>query len=240
MGQERQPAGHGNAGPSPRERFLGGMRVGLGLAVAVFVLGVTFGALARAQGWGVVAPTIASVVVFSGTAQLAMVAVFAGGGGILAAVAAAALINARFLSMGLAVGPSLRGGRLRRAVEGQAVVDGSWVAAHRGGGRFDRERLIGATIMQYPAWVGGTILGVLVAPPTHLVETLGLDVVFPAYFLVLLLDELRTSRQARRAAAASAALTGGLLFALPAGLVLIASTAAAFLGLRSSPRKAQR
>ncbi|MGH3319644.1 MAG: hypothetical protein ACRDN9_05590 [Streptosporangiaceae bacterium] len=98
----------------------------------------------------------------------------------------------------------------------------------------------GATLMQYPAWIGGTILGVLVAPPTHLVETLGLDLVFPAYFLVLLLDELRTSRQARRAAAASATLTGALLFALPAGLALLGSTAAALLGLRSFPRKTQR
>lgn len=36
--------------------FLGGMRAGAGLAVAVFVLGLTLGALAPADGWGLIAP----------------------------------------------------------------------------------------------------------------------------------------------------------------------------------------
>jgi hypothetical protein len=42
--------------PCFRESFLGGMRTGTGLGVAVFVLGLTFGALARADGWGSLPP----------------------------------------------------------------------------------------------------------------------------------------------------------------------------------------
>lgn len=236
-GSDRIP---GTDGPSTRgRRFLGGMRVGAGLAVAVFVLGLTFGALARAHGWGLVAPLVGSAVVFSSSAQFALLTALSGGGSVTAAVVAAGLINARFLSMGLAVAPSLRGGRWRRALEGQAVVDGSWVAAHRGGGHFDREVLIGATLMQYPAWIGGTAFGLFVAPSAHLVSALGLDVVFPAYFLVLLLDEARRSRQARYAAAISAALAAGLVAVTPAGFALIAATAAAFLGLTNLPRQAR-
>ena len=223
--------------PCFRESFLGGMRVGTGLGAAVFALGLTFGALARANGWGLSAPLVGSVVIFSSSAQFTLVTVLSGGGAIPAAVAAAALINARFLSMGLAVAPSLKGGRWRRSLEGQAVVDGSWVAAHLGGGRFDRARLMGATAMQYPAWVGGTALGMLLAPTQHQVEAFGLDLMFPAYFLVMLIDELRVSAQARYAAMIGAALASVLVFITSSGLAVIGATAAALLGLIDFPRR---
>ncbi|BAL87549.1 hypothetical protein AMIS_23290 [Actinoplanes missouriensis 431] len=185
------------------------MRVGAGLAAAGFVLAITFGATAHDQGWSPLAAIVASVLIFSGSAQFALLAALAGGGGIGPAIGAALLINGRFLPMGLAVGPSLSGGRFRRALQGQAVVDGSWVAAHLGGGRFDRRRLFGATIVQWPAWVAGTVLGVLAAPSPGLVERLGLDVVFSAFFLVLLLDELRAEHRAHRANRSRAAAPDG-------------------------------
>jgi 4-azaleucine resistance transporter AzlC len=212
--------------------FLAGVRVGSGLAAAAFVMAVTFGATVRAQGWGLLAPVICSLVVFSGSAQFTLATALAGGGGPVPAVLAAGLINARFLPMGLAVGPSLRGGRVRRAIEGQAVVDGSWVAAHLGAGRFDRELLMGATIAQWPAWVAGTVVGVFFPPPAHLAHALGLDVVFPAFFLVLLIDELRGSRAARLAAGIAAAVAAGLALVVPAGVALVGATVGALVGLR--------
>lgn len=239
MAKDHQVRDGESGSASPRRRFLGGIRVGLGLAVAVFVLGLTFGALARSQGWGLVAPLVCSAVVFSSSAQFALATVLGGGGTVLSATVASGLINARFLTMGLAAAPSLRGGRWRRAVEGQAVVDGSWVAANLGGGRFDRERLFGATVVQYPAWVAGTALGLFLAPSAHQFEAFGLDLVFPAYFLVMLIDELRSSAQARYAAAISAVLAAGLVFVVSAGVALIGATAAALVGLTPFPRRAR-
>jgi 4-azaleucine resistance transporter AzlC len=224
---------------SPRSRFIAGMRVGIGLAVVVFALGLSFGALARAEGWGLIAPLVCSAIIFSSSAQFTLVTVLGGGGSIASAIVAAGLINARFLSMGLAVATSLRGGRWRRALEGQAVVDGSWVAAHLGKGRFDRERLMGATAMQYPAWIFGTALGLLLAPTQHQIDAFGLDVMFPAYFLVMLIDELRGSAQARRTAAVSAVLTSVLIFFISTGLAVIAASAAALLGLVNFTRRSK-
>ncbi|MEU4693618.1 AzlC family ABC transporter permease [Actinoplanes sp. NPDC023714] len=225
---------------SARQRFAGGMRVGAGLAAAGFVLAITFGATAREQGWSALAAIVASTLIFSGSAQFALLAALAGSGGIGPAIGAALLINGRFLPMGLAVGPSLSGGRFRRALQGQAVVDGSWVAAHLGGGRFDRWRLFGATIVQWPAWVAGTVLGVVGAPSSDLVERLGLDVVFPAFFLAVLLDELRSShgslRSARApllAAAIGAGVAAALLWWVPAGVALLGATVGALVGLRA-------
>jgi predicted branched-subunit amino acid permease len=223
--------------PAARERFLAGVRVGVGLAAGSFLLAITFGAMARAQGWGLLAPIICSGIVFSGSAQFALATALTGGG-VGPAVAAAVLINGRFLPMGLAVAPSLRGGRLRRALEGQSVVDGSWVAAHVGDGRFDRERLIGATIVQWPAWVAGTALGGFFAPPPHVLQSLGLDVVFPAFFLVLLVDELRGSGRARLAATIAATVAAGLVLVVPVGAALVGSTVGALVGLRRPSRAA--
>jgi 4-azaleucine resistance transporter AzlC len=209
-----------------------GLRRSAGLAASTFVLGVTFGALARAHGWGFGAPAVASLAIFSGSAQFALLTTLAGGGAAWTAVASAALINLRFFPMALSAAPALRGGRIRRAIEAQAVVDGSWVLAHQGEGRFSRGVLFGSALAQWPAWVTGTIIGVVLAPSTRLLDATGLDVVFPAFFALLLFDEMRRSRSARTAAAAGAVITAVLLLALPAGPALLGGAAAALLGLR--------
>jgi predicted branched-subunit amino acid permease len=216
--------------------YRAGMRIGAGLAAPAFVLAVTFGSVAVDSGWGPAAPVVASIAVFSGSAQFTLVTALAGGTA-WAAVVSAVLINLRFLPMALAVAPSLRGGRLRRALEGQAVVDGSWVAAHRGEGRFDRELLIGATLVQWPAWVLGTALGVALSPPSDLSHTLALDVVFPAFFVVLLLEELRASTRARVAGVLGGVLTAALLLVLPSGPALLGGSVAALLGLFGQRRQ---
>jgi 4-azaleucine resistance transporter AzlC len=195
-------------------------------------LGISFGVLARSLGWGVLAPIVFSVIAFSGSAQFAVAAVLGAGGGPLAAVVAAVLLNARFLPMGIAVAPFLKGGPLRRALEGQAVVDASWALASREGGRFDREFMIGATVPQLAAWIGGTVIGVLAGNVVGDVERLGLDVVFPAFFVALLMEELRGGKQTLAVALIAAALSLVLVPLVPPGVPVIAACAAALLGLR--------
>lgn len=179
------------------------------------------------------APVACSLLVFSGSAQFALATSLAGGGGVALAVGAAAMINARFLPMGIAVAGDLKGGRLRRALEGQAVVDASWAAAHRGNGRYDRKKMISATLVQAPAWVVGTLIGALTAPSDEIIHRFGLDVVFPAFFLLLLIDEMRESVEARWVAAIAAVLAAGLTLVVPAGLAIVGSGAAALVGLRA-------
>ncbi|MFD9903273.1 AzlC family ABC transporter permease [Streptomyces sp. NPDC059063] len=214
---------------TPPDSFRSGLRTGSGLAAASFLLAISFGALTQAQGWGPVAPVVCSLIVFSGSAQFAMVATLSAGGDALAAVLAAALVNIRFVPMGIAIARDLRGGRLRRALEGQAVIDGSWAAAHLGGGRFDRSLLFGATVVQWPSWVVGTAIGVAVAPDPDLLHTLGIDALTPALFAVLLLDELKRGREGWLSAGIGAAVAGALIAVVPAGPALVAGAGAAAL-----------
>ena len=221
-------------GAAGGERYLAGARAGLPFAIATLVLGISFGVLARSLGWGILAPIVSSVIIFSGSAQFAVAAVLGAGGGAVAAILAAVLLNARFGPMGVAVAPYLKGGPFRRALEGQAVVDASWALASRGGGRFDREFMIGATVPQGVAWISGTAIGALGGEFIGDPARLGLDVIFPAFFLVLLAEELRGGRRAIAVALIAAALALVLVPFTPPGVPVIAACVAALLGLRRS------
>lgn len=215
-----------------REGYLAGARAALPFALATLALGISFGMLARSLGWEPFAAIASSVLVCSGSAQFAMAAVLGSGGGPLAAIVAAVLINARFGPMGVAIAPYLRGGPFRRALEGQAVVDASWALASRSGGRFDREYMIGATIPQVVAWIGGTTAGVLGGNLVGDPEKLGLDAIFPAFFLVLLVEEIRRGGSALAAALIAGALALMLVPFAPPGVPVISACLAALLGLR--------
>jgi 4-azaleucine resistance transporter AzlC len=209
-----------------------GLKAGLPFAVASALLAVSFGVLARDAGFSAVAAIVMSAIVFAGSAQFAAVSILAAGGGFGAAVSAAALMNSRFLPMGIAIGPSLSGGPLRRAAQGQAVVDASWAMANQGGGRFDRWFLFGATAVQYVGWLGGTIIGALGGSIIGDPDNLGLDAIYPAFFLALLFAELR-DRRSRGVAAAGALIALALIPVAPAGVPVLAASAAAIVGLRT-------
>ena len=223
--------------PSPgmteqRSKLRAGFRAGLPFAVAALLVGISFGVLAEPV-MGTAAPIVMSVLVFAGSAQFAATAVLGAGGGALAAIVAGILLNARYVAMGIALAPSLRGRALRRAAHGQAMIDASWAMASLGGGRFDPSFMIGATLPSYPAWVAGTALGVfggeLIGDP----ETLGLDAMFPAFFLALLAGgELRSGRRAVATACIGATIALILVPIAPPGVPVIAASVAALLGLR--------
>src|SRR5947209_14784972 len=146
---------------SATERRRAGIRRGIPFGIAVFAISISFGVLAHPL-MGAVAPIVMSIVVFSGSAQLGALAVLLAGGGSGAAIAAGVLLNARYLAMGLALAPSLRGRAPSRAAFAMTTVDASWAAASVGEGRFDPWYMVGASIPQYAGWVLGTVVGVLI------------------------------------------------------------------------------
>jgi 4-azaleucine resistance transporter AzlC len=211
-------------------RLRDGVRAATAVIVPTLVLGISFGVLAEPV-MGEVAPVVMSVVVFAGSAQFAALSVLAAGGGAAPAIASGLLMNARFLPMGFAVGASLPGGPVARGAQGQAIVDASFVLANRGGGRFDRSLLIGATLAQGAAWILGTVVGVFGGAAITEPERLGLDAIFPAFYLALLAEEVQ-SRSAVAAALLGALIALALLPVAPPGVPIIAASAAALLGLR--------
>jgi 4-azaleucine resistance transporter AzlC len=202
------------------------------LAIAVGLFGVSFGVLAVAGGGiGAWPAIVMSATTFAGSAQFAAAAVLASGGQPVAAVAAALLLNARYVPIGVSVARFLRGGPLARFLQSQLVVDESWAIAARGGGEFDPHRLIGAGITLWLAWVGGTVIGVVGGEALGDPATLGLDAAFPALFLALLVTQL-DGRRAVITALLGAAIALVLVPVAPPGVPIIAAAAAALIGLR--------
>jgi predicted branched-subunit amino acid permease len=212
-----------------------GIRAGLPLLLPTFALGLTYGVLAKPV-MGTVAPIVMSVIVFSGGAQFASLSVLAAGGGAPAAILAGLLLNLRFLPMGFALAPALWGRPLARAAQGQALVDASFAIASRGDGSFDREILLGATIPQAIGWVGGTALGVLAGAALGDPDSLGLDGIFLAFYLSLLVAEV-SDRIALSAAALGALITLALTPVAPPGVPVVAAALAALIGLWARPRE---
>jgi 4-azaleucine resistance transporter AzlC len=206
-----------------------GVRAALPLILPTLLVGISYGALAKPV-LGSVAPIVMSVVVFAGSAQFAVLSVFAAGGGAVEAILAGLLLNLRFLPMGFAVAPALHGRPLARAVQGQALVDASFAIASRGDGSFDRELLLGSTIPQAACWIGGTAIGVLAGSLLGNPETIGLDGLFLAFFLYLVVGEVN-DRRALLAAVLGATVTLALMPFSPAGVPVVAAAAAALIGL---------
>lgn len=200
-------------------------------ALAGGVLALTFGVLAREAGFSALGALVMSAVVFAGSAQFAAISIIAAGGGLGAAIGAAALMNARFLPMGIALAASLPGPPLVRAAQGQAVVDASWAMANRGDGRFDRRFLFGASAVQYATWLLGTAIGAFGGDALGDPRELGLDAIFPAFFLALLLPELRDTRS-RAVALAGALVALALVPLVPPGVPVLAASVAALAGLK--------
>lgn len=234
VGSERSETAQRRDPAERRASLRAGMRAGVPFAVAAGAVGISFGVIAEPL-LGSAATLAMSVFVFAGSAQFGSTAVIASGGGIAAAVLAGVLLNARYIPMGIALAPSLRGGAIKRAAYGEAMIDASWAMANRGGGRFDPDFLLGATIPAFPCWVAGTAVGVFAGDLIGDPETLGLDALFPAFFLVLLVGgELREGRRAIVAALLGAAIALALTPIAPAGVPVIAASAAALIGVRGA------
>ncbi|MDQ1395994.1 MAG: hypothetical protein QOG64_1253 [Acidimicrobiaceae bacterium] len=213
--------------------YRAGARAALPLAVALVGFGVSYGVLARSAGMGILAPIVMSATTFAGSAQFAAASILGTGGGVLAAVVAATLLNSRYVPIGLSVAPVSHGSFWRRLLRAQLVIDESWAIGNMGGGRYDLERIVGAGLVLYGAWVGSTVAGVLAGDLVGDPARLGLDAAFPALFLALLAPQLG-DRRAVVAGVAGAAIALVLVPFSAAGVPVIAASAACLIGTRRS------
>ena len=207
------------------------MRAALPLAPSPILFGLSFGVLAKTAGMGFGAAVVMSATTFAGASQFAAVSVLDAGGTVLAAIAAAVFLNARYMAISITVASIFPGGKLRRALESQSIVDESWALAGRGGGRFERSILVGSGIFFYVLWVTSTAAGTFVGDFLEDPDALGLDAAFAALFLAILVPYLK-ERRSIQAAALAAAITLVLTPVAPSGVPIVAAAAACLLGLR--------
>jgi predicted branched-subunit amino acid permease len=181
---------------------------------------------------GVAAPVAMSAITFAGSAQFAAVSILATGGSAVTAIAAAVLLNLRYGPIGVAVAPEWVGRRRHRLVGAQLIVDESWAIGTRSSGGVEVPRVLGAGLVLWAAWVGGTTLGVLAGNAIGDPKRLGLDAAFPALFLALVFPQLRTPR-AQLAGLLGAGIALALVPLSAPGVPVVAASVACLIGLRA-------
>jgi len=187
--------------------------------LAVWFIGLSYGAIAVASGFPLWVPAAQSVLVLAGASEFLFVGIVAAGGNPLAAAAAGLLVNARHLPYGLAL-PDMTGpGRPWRRLLGSHVMNDESVVFALAQEDLPRKRAAYWTcgLGVLLCWPAGAVLGALIGSVIRNTNAFGLDAMFPAVILALIVPALRDHRL-RRAAAIGAAIALAATPFLPAGL----------------------
>jgi len=201
--------------------------------LAVMAIGLSYGAIAVTSGFPLWVPAAQSVLVLAGASEFLFIGIVTAGGSPLAAALAGLLVNARHLPYGLALPPGVTGRGWRR-LAGTHVMNDESVVFALAQDDLPRKRAaywacgFGVLI----CWPGGAVLGALIGSAVHDTGTFGLDAMFPAVILALIVPDLR-DRMTLRAALAGAAVALIATPFVPAGLPVLLALAAVLLLARA-------
>jgi 4-azaleucine resistance transporter AzlC len=192
------------------------------ICLSVAVIGVSYGATAVTSGFPLWVPVATAMMVFAGSSEFLFVGVIAAGGSPVAAVLAGLLVNARHVTYGLALPDVIEPG-WRRLAGSHLMNDESVVLALSQSDPARRRAAYWISgIGLLLCWPAGALLGALAGGALRDPDALGLDAVFPAAILALILPALRSkqpgAKTSRRAAVAGAAIALAAAPLLPAGL----------------------
>jgi 4-azaleucine resistance transporter AzlC len=210
--------------------------------LAVWFIGLSYGAVAVASGFPLWVPAALSVLVLAGASEFLFIGIVAAGGSPIAAALAGLLVNARHLPYGLAL-PDMTGpdvtGRVWRRLLGSHVMNDESVVFALAQEDLPRKRAaywacgLGVLI----CWPAGAVLGALIGGVIGNTSAFGLDAMFPAVILALIVPALR-DRATLQAALVGAVIALAATPFLPAGLPVLLALAGV-LGL-IIPRPATR
>ena len=202
--------------------------------LAVFFIGLSYGAIAVASGFPLWVPAAQSVLVLAGASEFLFVGIVAAGGSPFAAALAGLLVNSRHLPYGLALPPGVTGRRWGR-LPGIHVMNDESVVFALAQPDLERKRAAywACGLGVLACWPGGAVIGALIGSAVHDTSAFGLDAMFPAVILALIVKDLRDTRMLRAAVAAAAIALAATPF-LPAGLPVLLALPAVLLLVRES------
>ena len=202
--------------------------------LAVWFIGLSYGAIAVASGFPLWVPAAQSVLVLAGASEFLFIGIVAAGGNPIAAALAGLLVNARHLPYGLAL-PDVTGRGWRRLLGSHVMNDESVVFA-LAQEDLPRKRAaywacgLGVLV----CWPAGAILGALIGSVIRNTGAFGLDAMFPAVILALIMPALR-DRVTLRAALAGAVIALAATPFLPAGLPVLLALAGVLIVVITRP-----
>nr|WP_276643560.1 AzlC family ABC transporter permease [Siccibacter turicensis] len=192
------------------------------VCLAVGVVGVSYGSLAMAYGFPLWLPLVLSVFVLAGASEFMFIGIVASGGHPLAAAAAGLLVNARHIPFGVAVRELV--GKRATAVLGSHIMNDESVVFGLAQATHEQRKAafwlcgLGVALVWPLGALIGSAIGTLLPSP----EAIGLDAVFPAILLALVIPALKNRTTLIRATSGAAISLAAVPFA-PVGLPVLLS-----------------
>lgn len=211
--------------------------MGLSIAVATGLYGMSFGALAVAAGLSVWQAMALSALMFTGGSQFAFIGVIAGGGAGSAAVGAATLLGVRNAVYGMQMNRMLALTGWRKWLAAHLTIDESAATAAGQSEAAEQQRgFWTAGLGVFVLWNGFTLLGALLGDALGDPRQWGLDGAAVAAFLGLLWPRLQ-QREPVALAVLCGLVTALAVPILPPGLpILVAAVVGASWGWWRSAR----
>ena len=207
------------------------VNVGLSIAAATGLYGVSFGALAVASGLSVAQTIALSLLMFTGGSQFAFIGVIAGGGTGAAAFGAAGLLGVRNAIYGMQINRMLRLTGWRRFVGAQMTIDESVATAAAQMDRDERRRgFWTAGVGFYLLWNSFTAIGAALGDAMGDPRQWGLDGAAVAAFLGLLWPRLRNREPVAIAIVCALVTVLAVPFTPPGVPIIVAAFVAALWG----------
>jgi predicted branched-subunit amino acid permease len=206
-------------------RLTPAVRMGISIAIAVGVYGISFGALSVAAGLSIGQTVALSALMFTGGSQFAFIAVIGGGGTGAAAWAAATLLGIRNGIYGMQLKALLRPPGRLVPLMAQLTIDESTATAVAQDDHDERVRGFWTSgVGVYVMWNGFTLLGAVMGNAMGDPKAWGLDGAAVAAFLGLLWPRL-SAKDPIAVAIIAAIATIALVPLVPPGIPVLGAAA---------------
>ncbi|WP_297200781.1 AzlC family ABC transporter permease [uncultured Pluralibacter sp.] len=192
------------------------------VVLAVGVVGMSYGSLATTYGFPLWVPFVMSLTVLAGASEFMFIGIVASGGNPLAAAAAGLLVNARHVPFGVSVQDLV--GRRAAGLLGCHIMNDESVVFGLSQATPEQRKAaywlcgLGVAII----WPLGALLGAAVGKLLPAPETIGLDAVFPAILLALVVPSFKKRTTLIRACSGAAISLAAVPF-LATGLPVLVS-----------------
>ncbi|OZI41556.1 AzlC family ABC transporter permease [Bordetella genomosp. 4] len=191
---------------TPWAQCCAGALASLPVLFGIIPFGLVLGAQAAQKGLTPFEVPLLTGLNFAGGSEFAALGLWAAPPPLLLIMAVTFLVNSRMLVMGAAMTPFLRHLPKRKVLPSLFLMtDASWALSMADTRRraqlgiepaFSLAYYMGTSLVFYVAWIGCTTLGAILGPLLGHPEVYGLDMAFPAVFLVMLRGMWRGVRRA--------------------------------------------
>lgn len=203
--------------PSPRRRFLRGVRDGIPIGLGYFAVAFSLGITARAAGLHAAQGFLASFLNHASAGEYALFSLIAAHAAYWEVALVIFITNARYLLMSASLSQRFAPGTklIHRLGVGFCITDEIFGLGIAFPGRLEPAYLYGAFLFAATCWASGTALGITAGNilPARIVSAL--SVAIYGMFLAIIIPPARSDRTVRLLVLASFA-ASGLVAALPA------------------------